>query len=389
MRVLICAGDPSGDLYASMLVRALRRERPGSLFEAVGGRLLKDSLCEGDSFIQDLASEGITGFVEPGRRIPMLWRLLKKLRARMRSGAVDAVVCVDFYGFNRHVAQAAKSEGVPVFYLISPQVWASRPGRVKHLKRCVERMLVIFPFEEEIYREAGVPVTWIGHPLLDRLPECDPEKPLKKPLRLGLLPGSRVSEVRRHMPMLLGAATKIQRDFPRIEVSVFAAPQRDDAFYRQWIDRWRGTEGAHAKLVRDQDYQERAKMDIVLTSSGTATLENALLGLPMVVVYRLSWPTYLLARSIIRVPYIAMANLLAGRALVPELIQHDATSDSIARAALDMLGDPKKLSSVRRELLDLRQTLGGPGAIERAARAILDDLESKTESAVGEEAVTR
>jgi lipid-A-disaccharide synthase len=373
MRLLLVAGDPSGDLYASMLVRELRARVPGMLFAAVGGPLTRAALGAGDEFVEDLASLGVTGFVEPARRLPRLARLIGRLDARLSGRGADAVVCVDYWGFNSRVLEAAKRRGVPAYYFISPQVWASRPGRVARIKRCVSRMLVIFPFEEPLYREAGVPVTWVGHPLLDLLPAPRAARPLTDPLRVGLLPGSRPSEVRRHLPLFMAALPRIARDFPRLEVTVFGAASLGDAHYAPAFAGARLPDGGRPRLVRETDYAERARQDLVLTSSGTATLENALLSLPMVVVYKLSWPTYLLARALIRVPHIAMANILAGRRVVPELVQHEATPAAVAREALALLGDPRRLKAVRAELSGLREALGGPGAAGRAAEALLEE----------------
>ena len=369
--IVIVAGDPSGDLYGSMLVRELRA-LGDFRFDVVGGTLMRRELAPGDGFLADLASHGIAGFVEPVRRIPALLGLLSRLKVRLERRKPAAVVCIDFYGFNRYVLGAAKAAGVPTFYFISPQVWASRPGRVNVLRRTVDRMLVIFPFEEKLYRDAGVPVDWVGHPLLDILPppRSPAERPTGSPLRLGLLPGSRPGEVRRHLPVFLQAAARILKDFPRTEGTLFAAAAIPDEVYRLWTGRWRGPDGGRIRQVREAAYAERSRQDLVLTSSGTATLENALLGLPMVVVYKLSWPTYFLARALIRVRHIAMANILAGRGLVPELIQGDATPERIARSALELLGDPRRLRALRRDLTALREQLGGPGAVRRAARII-------------------
>ena len=370
-RLLIVAGDPSGDLYASMLVRELRSRVPGMLFAAVAGPLTRAALGAGDEFIADLASLGVVGFVEPARRLPRLARLLSKLEKRMAEGDADALVCVDYWGFNARVLEAAKRRDVPAYYFVSPQVWASRPGRVARIKRCVSRMLVIFPFEEPLYREAGVPVTWVGHPLLDLLPEPRAARPLTDPLRLGLLPGSRPAEVRRHLPLFMAALPRIARDFPRLEVTVFAANSLADSHYAPALTGPRLPDGGRPRLVRESDYAERARQDLVLTSSGTATLENALLGLPMVVVYKLSWPTYLLARALIKVEHIAMANILSGRRVVPELVQHEANPSAVAREALALLGDPRLLRDMRAELSALRGELGGRGAAGRAAEALL------------------
>ncbi|MFA5138531.1 MAG: lipid-A-disaccharide synthase [Elusimicrobiota bacterium] len=364
-RFLLVAGDPSGDLYGSMLMRTLRSRRPEVRFHAAGGPLMRQA-CEGtDRFHHDLASEGTTGFVEPARRLPTFLRLLGKFRRLLRGAEVDALVCIDYYGFNRRVLAEAKSAGIPSFYYISPQVWASRPGRIRQIRRCVDRMLVIFPFEEPLYREARVPVTWVGHPLLDLVPSAELARRDFAPLRLGLLPGSRPGEIRRHLPLFLEAASRIRRDYPDMEVTVFGAKGLGPTAYAPWLAR------TNARLVFDEGYSERRAQHLVLTSSGTATVENALLGLPMVVVYKLSWPTYLLARAIIRVKHIAMANILLGRRAVPELIQHHATPQRVAHAALDLLANPRRLQALRAELAGLRSVLGGPGATGRAADILL------------------
>ncbi len=370
-RLLIVSGDPSGDLYGSLLARELAARSPALRLAAVGGPLLRAALGPKDLFLEDLASLGVTGFVEPARSLPRLARLLSRLDKLLAGGSVSAVVVIDFWGFNARVLEAARARGVPAYYFISPQVWASRPGRVARLRRCVKRMLVIFPFEEALYREAGVPVTWVGHPLLDILPPPAAARGAGDTLRLGLLPGSRPGEVRRHLPLFTAALGRILRDFPRAAVTVFAAASLPDEHYRRGLAGLRLPDGSRPRIVREADYAERSRQDLVLSSSGTATLENALLGLPMVVVYKLSWPTYLLARALIRVPYIAMPNLLAGRPLVPELIQHRASPAAVAREALTLLEDPRRLAAMRAELTGLRSVLGGPGAVGRAVGALL------------------
>lgn len=398
MHFLIVAGDPSGDLYGAMLARELRALDPEARFSAVGGRFLREEAAAGGRFLHDLASLGITGFLEPLRNLFLFLDIDRRIQDLLREDRPDAVVCVDFYGFNRHVLKAARAEGVTTCYFISPQVWATRPGRVRALKELVDRMIVIFPFEEKLYREAGVPVTWVGHPLLDILPPAlsgSGERPPSEDggpmpaarnggageepsaLKVGLLPGSRLSEIRRHLPVFLGALRRMLRDYPRCEASLFASAQVPDAVYEEFLLPWRASGGLEVKIVREADYRERSGLDIALTSSGTATLENALLGVPMVVIYKLFWPTYAIARAMIRVPYITMANLLCGKRLVPELVQAQADAPGVAREALLILEDPRRLAGLRKELSALRGLLGGPGAARRAAEAVLETIGSK------------
>jgi lipid-A-disaccharide synthase len=363
--LLLVAGDPSGDMHGGRLMRELKARDPGLKLAAVGGPRMRE---EADEFLEDLASRGMTGFIEPLKALPFFAKLLGRLKSFMLHRKPAGLICIDYYGFNRRVLGAAKETGVPAYYFISPQVWASRPGRVETLRGLVRRMLVIFPFEEEVYGKARVPCTYVGHPLLDAMPPARPAAPLKAPLTVGLLPGSRASEVKRHLPVFLAAFAEFRRHFPKSRAIVFASSSLSDDFYRKRIhDR-------ELELVRETDYRERGRLDVCLSSSGTATLENALLGVPMVVVYKMSWPTYAIARALITVKQIAMVNILAGKPLAPELIQAEATPRKIARAAVGLLEDPVRYQELRRELAGLRSKLGTPGAAGRAADEILKGL---------------
>lgn len=367
------AGDPSGDLHGSHLILALKRADKDLRVAAIGGPLMRRA-C--DEFIEDLASRGVTGFWEPVTKIGFLLRLGLRIKRFLSERSPAAMVCIDYYGFNRRALALAKNAGVPAYYYISPQVWASRPGRVRVLQTLVRRMFAIFPFEEKIYRQAGLPCTFVGHPLLDLLPAARPSaQGVQAPLKVGILPGSRASEVARHLPVMMGAFNLLRRHFPDCKAWVFASPGLGDAAY----DKALGAAGV--ELCRESDYSRRAALDLCLCSSGTATLENALLGVPMVVIYKLSWPTYAIARAIIKVPYIAMANLLAGRALVPELIQRQATPEKVSRAAVSLLEDPRRYRALREDLIALRSLLGTPGASERAAQEILGELALKQPAA--------
>ncbi|MCX5797298.1 MAG: lipid-A-disaccharide synthase [Elusimicrobia bacterium] len=362
--ILIVAGDPSGDLHGAALARELKSG--GARVAAVGGPLLRR---EADEFLEDLASHAITGFWEPVAKVGFLLRLGLRLKRYLIACRPAALVCIDYYGFNRRVLGLAKAAGVPAYYFISPQVWASRAGRINTLKRLVRRMLVIFPFEAKLYSAAGVPCTFVGHPLLDLIPAPADRPALKPPFTIGLLPGSRSTEVRRHLPVFLEAFQRLRQIFPGSQAVIFASPHLPDSAY--------APAAGLAELVREEGYTRRAALDLAMSSSGTATLENALLGVPMVVVYKMSWPTYAVARSIIQVKYIAMANLLAGRGLVPELIQADATPQKVADAARALLGEPGRYARLRQDLLSLRGVLGEPGAARRAAGEVLAGLGAK------------
>lgn len=357
--MLVISGDPSGDLHASNLIIALKHRDPDLRVAAIGGPL---SRAAADEFLEDLASRGITGFSGPLLKIGFFLRLSRRIGQFFHAREPNALICVDYYGFNRRILSMARRAGTPAFYYVSPQVWASRPGRIKVLQRLVRKMLVIFPFEECLYQRAGVPVEFVGHPLLDLVPEPAPLRERNAGPMIGLLPGSRPAELRRHLPVLLDAFARIQRARPSSQGLLFAAPSQPDAAY--------GKLRAGITLVRDRDYASRASLDLALCCSGTATLENALLGIPMVVIYKASWVNYAIARAVLTIPHIAIVNVLAGKLLVPELIQQQASAERVAAKAAEMLDDASLVASIREELSAIRRSLGKPGAAERAAAII-------------------
>jgi lipid-A-disaccharide synthase len=365
-KVLFVAGDASGDQHAAAVARALKEKDPSVRVSALGGPALR---VVADEFLHDLVGESVMGFIEPLKKIPRFWRLQKTVVADAVRAA-DVVVPTDFFGFNQYTAKAGKAAGKKVFYLVSPQVWASRPGRIQTLKACVDKMLVIFPFEEKLYRDHGVPVAFVGHPYLDRLPRVDADASLKVEPVIGLLPGSRRGIVRRLLPEMLKAADILARKSVGRRFVLFAAPNLSNAFYDALI----GPEERRPyllEIVRDEDHEWRTGLDFALTCSGSATLENALLGVPMAVVYKTSWLTYQIAKRIVSVGRIGMVNLLAGKDLAPELIQDGATPENMAAAAEEILGDAPRRKALRRELLSLRDKLGGPGFAGRVAGEIL------------------
>jgi lipid-A-disaccharide synthase len=371
--ILVVAGDPSGDLHGAGLIRELKTQRPDLQVTALGGPRMQ---AEADEFLFDLASRGIGGFIDPFTQILFIKRVLSVIRRHLDYKRPGAVVVIDFYGFNHQVLGLAKHRSLPSYYYISPQVWASRPYRIHKLKRLVEKMLLIFPFEVPLYRDAGVPCTFVGHPLLDVLPEPHAPEPLDgRPLRVGLLPGSRPSELKRHMDLFLSAFERIRERFPDAQGELFASKNIPDEMLAPHLE---GRPGV--AIVRESDYRRRSRLDFALTASGTATLENALLGVPMVVAYRINWPTYLIAKAIVKIPRVAMANILAGRDLAPEFIQTEASLSNVSAACLEILDDPARLAANRADLLALRASLGGPGAAKRAASIVLESLRAPAEA---------
>jgi lipid-A-disaccharide synthase len=299
---------------------------------------------------------------------------LNRLVDAARTEKPQVLVVIDFPDFNFRLAAAVKRLGIPVVYYISPQLWAWRKGRMEVMKRIADRVLVIFPFEEPIYRAAGVPVQFVGHPLVDLARAQEPKDAFLREIGLdparpivALLPGSRPNEVQRLLPVVRDAVRRIAEQLPGTQFVVARAPSLDDRLFSRV--KWNGHRPAEV-LARTDDVLEIA--DVAVTASGTATVQSALHERPMVVVYRLSPLSYRLARRFVQVDNVAMVNLIAGRRIVPELIQDDCTADNIAAETVRLLTDAERAEQTRRALADVRARLGAPGASARAAEAVLD-----------------
>ena len=371
-RLLISCGEPSGDLYAGALVRELLAIDPsarvaglgGPAFAAAGGRLVDD--------YRDIA---VTGLTEVIPKLPRLLAARRRLVADARAERPDALILIDFSGFNFRLAPSIKRLGVPVIYYISPQIWASREGRLATIRAIADRVLVIFSFEEAIYQQAGVPVEFVGHPLIDLAKPSAPRGQFLAARGLSpdaptvaVLPGSRPNEVSRILPDLTAAASRIRNVVPDAQFVVARAPHLDDHLF----DAVRPTSSGPAFAVVEGDTDTvLASADVVLTASGTATVQAALHDTPMVIVYRMSPLSYWLARRLVTLDTIGMVNLIAGERIVPELIQNAFTPDAVAREAISMLTDADRVARIRAGLARVREELGGPGASRRAAQAIL------------------
>lgn len=372
--ILIVAGDPSGDLHGANLIKELKELDPELNIACLGGeRMRKVS----DRFIYNLAGLGVGGFAAPLSKFFLWLRLISLIRTYMEEKNPACLITIDFYGFNHQILGLARHRNIPAYYYISPQVWASRAGRAAKLARLVKKMILIFPFEEKIYKEAGAECEYVGHPILDILPE--PVAPAEKrggmnyPWKVGLMPGSRMQEIERHMPVFWQSFLKIKEAYPQSRAYIFAAKEISDADLIRLCAQGAPQENPHdVEIVREDDYYLRSRMDAVITCSGTATLENGLLGLPLAVVYKMPEFTYQIARRIIKVPYISLVNIVAGRGIVKEHIQRAATPDAIAGSIMQLFQNPDKLNAMRADLLALRAKLGDKGATRRAAEIILN-----------------
>lgn len=371
--ILVIAGDVSGDIHAAGLIRALKEADPDVRVTSVGGKQMQ---AASDVFLYDLASKGASGFVEPLKKMPLWIKLMNQIREYMETQNPVALIVVDFYGFNHQILGMAKHRRIPAYYYVTPQVWASRQYRAKRLATLTKKMFTIYPFEPEFHQKFGGNAVFLGNPLLDQLP-APKDKNYNVPnnkeyaWKLGMLPGSRMGEIKRLTPVFYQAFKQVLKEFPNTQAYMFLLPDADEQTFLNLIG-----EKPHANfhLVKDKNYELRSQMDFLLACSGTATLENALLGVPMVVAYKLFWPTYQIAKMVIKVPYISLVNLLSKKPLVKELIQYDATPRSLAAETMAMFQNPAKLEAMRGELLKLRASLGEPGVAKRAAAEILRDL---------------
>ncbi len=368
---MISCGEPSGDLYAGALTTELQRLEPATSIVGLGGHHLREA---GAALTADFSGLSVTGLLEVARLLPRTYATYRSLVRAAKANRPDVFVAIDFPDFNFVLARAMRKLGVPVVYYISPQLWAWRRGRMKTMRRIARRVLVIFPFEEAIYREAGIPVQWVGHPLFDvakpPVPRAefltgiglDPGRPV-----VALLPGSRRNELHAILPDLLAAAAIVRERLPRVQFIVARAPHLSDALFAPLQDLAGG-----AVILEGRADDVLAAADVALVASGTVTVQAALHECPMVVVYRLSALTYRLGKPFVHVDTYAMANLVAGRRVVPELIQEAFTPARVADEALRVLTNPAHAASVRRDLSEVRSRLGAAGASRRAAEAVLE-----------------
>jgi lipid-A-disaccharide synthase len=370
-RLLLSCGEPSGDLYAGALTRELRTLLPDLSVAGLGGPHLA---AAGGRLIDDYRGIAVTGLTEVLAKLPKSAATLRRLIAYARDERPDALVLIDFPEINLRLARAVRKLGIPVIYYIGPQIWAWRPGRLKTIREVVDRVLVIFPFEEAVYRDGGVPVEFVGHPLVDMVGDRQSRHEFLPDLGLdpaaktvAVLPGSRPNEVSRIFPDLLAACRLIAGRVPGVQFVVARAPHLDAALFKDAL----GARDLRLAVVEGQTDVVLGAADVALTASGTATVQTALHDVPMVVVYRLSPLTYRLGRRFVKVDTFAMVNLIAGERIVPELIQDAFTPQAVADEAVSMLTDAARAQTIRQGLRRVRERLGGSGASRRAAEAIV------------------
>lgn len=371
-RIMISCGEASGDFYAGALADEIRRLEPETELFGFGGDRLR---AAGARILGDYRGFSVTGLAEAIRVLPRSWRMLRQLVAAAETWRPDVFVAIDFPDFNFRLARRLHRRGIPIVYYVSPQLWAWRGGRIRVIEATASKVLVIFPFEAAIYERAGVPVEFVGHPLVGRIQPVQPREAFLVGLGLvpdaptvALLPGSRPNELRGILPTLEAAARLIAARVPSVQFVLARAPNLDAGLFGP-VGR---TDGPPVAVVEGRVDDVIAASDLVLTASGTATVQTALHGRPMVIVYRVSPLTYRVGKPFLKVDTYGMVNLVAGRRIVPELIQADFTAASVAEEAVGLLTDTARRTAMMAALEDVRTRLGTSGASRRAAVAVLE-----------------
>ncbi len=376
---MIVAGEASGDHHAAAVVREILVREPEWSFEGIGGPELE---AAGMEILHRAEEISVVGISEVLSHLPAIFRAMSSVKRRLRTRPPTALLLVDFPDFNLHLAKDAKRLGVPVLYYISPQVWAWRAGRVKVIRERIRKMLVLFPFEERFYSEYGVPVSFTGHPLAGTAQEgpsrtacrsvlsLDPDDPV-----VALLPGSRLGEIERLLPPMLEAARRVLDVVPKARFVIPAAATLDPGAIEQGVAQ-SALSGHGADVVAGRYDEVLRAADAALVASGTATLDVALRGIPLVAVYRISRLTHIIAKRFVRTRFTSLVNLVAEREVIPELNQDEFTPENAARCLLEVLGEGESRTKMLEGLAEVRAKLGEAGAYRRAASEILAEIES-------------
>jgi lipid-A-disaccharide synthase len=369
-KILLVAGEVSGDLHGSHLVEAIQRIEPEVQFLGVGGEGLER---RGMKLLYPAHSLSVVGITEVFVKLRTILKALRGLKRSLEREKPDLVILIDFPEFNLRLAKIAHRRGIPILYYISPQVWAWRPKRIRLIAQLVRKMVVLFPFEVPLYEAAGVDVEWVGHPLLDIVkPTLPKEKAYQqfgldpKQRTIGLLPGSRSHEVERLLPPLLASAHLLQKEIPDLQFVIPLAPGLPKTILSSRMKNI----SVPVKVVEGFTYDVMNLSDLLITASGTATLEGAILAKPMIIIYKVSFPSYWIGRALIRVDHIGLVNLVAEKEIAPELIQKDVHPQRIADDALRILRDPILSRKMSESMGEVCQKLGKPGAAQRAARIV-------------------
>jgi len=373
-RIFIVCGEHSGDILAGNLAAAIKSLDPDIEISGVGGINLAKARCEIFYNIRELS---VMGFFDVLKKLPRFFRLKKIILERIKSEKPDAIILVDFSGFNLRLAKAI-NKSIPVIYYVSPQVWASRESRIEDIRKFISKIIVLFKFEEEFYKKRAIPATWVGHPLVDLVKPTLQREEFLTNFRLSpdkkiiaLLPGSRKQEVKLILPIMLKAAYLINRAIPQTQFIIAKSPNLETQIYRNEYKKF----PLDLKIIESKTHDCLNMAEASMVCSGTATLEAAIIQKPFVIVYKTKLLNYLLYRPQIKIPYIGMVNIVAGKKIVPEFIQFDASPRKIADSILKFLREPHNANRLSQELKTVTDSLGTSGAANRAAKLILDFLQ--------------
>ncbi|MRR53230.1 MAG: lipid-A-disaccharide synthase [Deltaproteobacteria bacterium] len=371
---MIIAGEASGDLHGSALVREALSLDPDLQFFGIGGSLMR---AQGVDTLVDAREMAVVGLVEVIAHFPTIFRAFRKMEKILKQNPPDLLILIDYPDFNLRLAKIAKSVGVKVLYYISPQVWAWRVGRVKKIARIVDRMAVVFPFEVPFYEKEGLPVSFVGHPLVDSVRPTMSREAAQSvfgidPNRatVGLFPGSRKQEIRTHLPILLESARLLKMRFPELQFILPLASSLERGDVASFLE----NSGLAVSVVEGKGYDVMQICDAIISVSGTVTLEIALIGVPMVIIYRVSPLTYQAAKRLIRVDHVGICNIVADRRVVRELIQHEAKPEIIAEEISRILTDSSYADAIRFGLSEVRNRLGSGGCSARVAEIVQEML---------------
>lgn len=370
------AGEASGDLHGAALAKELQILLPGIEIMGMGGMRMAQ---EGVQLLAHCSESSVVGSVEALGSAGAILRSFSRLHRALRKEKPTLLILIDFPDFNLLLGRLAKRRRIPIIYYIGPQVWAWRPGRLKTLRRLVDKVLVILPFEEALYRRAGMDAHFVGHPLLERVRPTLPGEEVRSLLGvgegktlIGLMPGSRLGELKRHLPLMTKAAALIYQEDPDLFFAISQAECIGDEELAVFLSK----EGARWPVWKGKPYDLMNAADFLVVASGTVTLEAGILGVPMVIVYRLSWLSAALGRVLMRVKHLGLINLVMGREVVPELLQRRASPGRVAQIVQEFLKDSAKRKAMSQELLSVRSMLGEEGASRRAALHIAQFLQS-------------
>lgn len=375
-KILISAGEASGDIHAAAVTAALKRIDSTTEVFGMGGDELR---AAGGEVLFDIKDHGVMGFVEVIKKLPDLFKLRREFARVMDERKPDCLVVVDYPGFNMKLAKLAHDKGIPVVSYIAPSAWAWNKGRAKNVAKIVDKVACIFPFEYDVYKEAGAPVEFVGHPLVDivhpTMERAEAEawvgKEPGRPLVL-LMPGSRLMEIERMLDVILEGAKLLQKQMPQVQ---FAMP-RAGTIPLEMLQSKIQSSGLEIKITEGHNYDLFSVADLALATSGTVTLEAAMCGLPSVILYRTSAITAFIARRVINIPNIGLPNIVAGRQILPELLQEELTPAKLAATAVELLA-PERRPQLEANLAYMKERLGEPGAVNRVAQLILRIAEEK------------